>query len=283
MKIVCESFSKEKITFQYKFPFFITSLSGFHEVLGSVVTSKSAYGIGEKYISTGVNKRNLLIECAFKNDDIDKRKKIYRIFALKTKGTLYYYEKEINRKIDYYVENVKVDTVGLHKKAYISLICPSPYYLDIEPSIYKMASWSPLFKFSLIITASGIIFGEKNTTLMSTIENNSNIENGLTINFKANDTVVNPSLFNVDSREELKIDITLSAGDLIIVHTQRQNKNIYYIPAKTGVEENVNNLLVYGSKFLQVHLGSNTFRCDADEGVNNLEVEIEHYTEYEAV
>ena len=56
MKIVCESFSKEKITFQYKFPFFITSLSGFHEVLGSVVTSKSAYGIGEKYISTGVNK-----------------------------------------------------------------------------------------------------------------------------------------------------------------------------------------------------------------------------------
>lgn len=99
MKIVCESFSKEKITFQYKFPFFITSLSGFHEVLGSVVTSKSAYGIGEKYISTGVNKRNLLIECAFKNDDIDKRKKIYRIFALKTKALYIIMKKKLIGKL----------------------------------------------------------------------------------------------------------------------------------------------------------------------------------------
>ena len=53
-----------------------------------------------------------------------------------------------------------------------------------------------------------------------------NIEFGMTITFKANDIVVNPSLFNVDTREEMKIEKTMQVGDKIIVHTYRQNKNI---------------------------------------------------------
>ena len=69
----------------------------------------------------------------------------------------------------------------------------------------------------------------------------------------------------------------------VIITTYRQNKNIVYIPASTGIEENANNLMVYGSKFLQVHIGTNTFRYNADEGVDNLEAVIEYFNEYEAI
>ena len=72
-------------------------------------------------------------------------------------------------------------------------------------------------------------------------------------------------------------------GDKIVITTYRQNKNIVYIPASTGIEENANNLMVYGSKFLQVHIGTNTFRYNADDGVDNLEAVIEYFNEYEAI
>ncbi len=283
-KIVCENYLKEKITFEYKFPFFLKSVDGLHEVLGVVAGMKSAYAIGENYIGTSIEKRNIIIKGAIRDDVISNRQKLYRVFPLKSTGTLYYYEDGLERKIEYKVESIQIDNKGLHKQFQISLICPDPYFTDLEKTQLQMATWSPNFKFILKIPHdTGIKFGVKNTTSMATIQNDTNIEFGMTLTFTANDTVVNPSLFNVDSREEMKIEKTMEAGDKIIVNTYRQNKNIIYIPASTGIEENINNLMVYGSKFLQVHHGSNTYRYNADTGVDNLEAVIEYVNEYEAV
>lgn len=283
-RIVCMSYLGEKITFDYKFPFFLESVDGLHEVLGVVAGMKSAYAIGESYVGTSIEKRNIVIKGAIRNDIIANRQKLYRVFPLKSTGTLYYYEGDLKRKINYKVESIRVNEKGLHRHFQISLICQNPYFTDLEPTIMQMATWSPAFKFALRIPRdSGIVFGRKNTTSMATIQNDTNIEFGMTITFTANDTVENPSLFNVDTREEMKIEKTMSAGDKIIVNTYRQNKNIVYIPISTGIEENINNLMVYGSKFLQVHHGSNTFRYNADTGVDNLEAVIEYSNEYEAV
>ena len=280
-KIVCENYLKEKISFEYKLPFFLESIEGLHEVLGTVAGMKSAYGIGENYIGTTVNKRNIIIKGAFKENVIENRN---RMFPLKSLGTLYYYENNLERKISYTVESIKINEKGIHRHFQISLICSNPYFTDLEKTEKTMATWSPRFKFLLQIPHdTGIKFGTKNVTSMVTIENDSNIELGMTMTFTANDRVVNPSMFNVDSREELKIEKTMEAGDKIIVNTYRQNKNIIYIPISTGQEENINNLLVYGSKFLQIHHGVNTFRYNADEGESNLEAIIEYYNEYEAV
>lgn len=283
-KIICENYLKERIAFEYKFPFFLKSIDGIHEVLGVVAGMKSAYSIGENYIGTSVEKRNILIKGAIRDDVINNRQKLYRAFPLKSTGILYYYEDSLERKIEYKVESVQIDNKGLHKQFQISLICHNPYFTDLDKTILQMATWSPCFKFALKIPQNtGIKFGVKNTTSMATIQNDTNIEFGMTLIFTANDTVVNPSLFNVDTREEMKIEKTMEAGDKIIVNTYRQNKNITYIPSANGIEQNINNLMVYGSKFLQIHHGSNTYRYNADTGVDNLEAVIEYVNEYEAV
>lgn len=283
-KIICESYLGDKITFEYKFPFFLESVEGLHEVLGVVSGMKSAYAIGESYIGTSVEKRNIIIKGAIRDDVINCRQKLYRVFPLKTIGTFYYYEGDLKRKIEYRVESIKIPEKGIYKHFQISLICQNPYFTDIDKKTLQMATWSPAFKFLLKIPQStGIKFGVKNTTSMVVIENNNNLEYGMTIIFTANDIVKNPSLFNVDSREEMKIEKTMQAGDKIIVHTYRENKNIYYVSISTGIEENINNLMVYGSKFLQVHHGQNTFRYNADENVDSLEAVIEYLTEYEAI
>ncbi len=288
-KIICENYLKEKIAFEYKLPFFLESVEGLHEVLGIVAGMKSAYAIGENYIGTTVSKRNIIIKGAIRGtvleDVIANRQKMYQIFPLKTTGTLYYYEGSLKRKINYYVESIEIEEKGLYRHFQISLICPNPYFTDIDKITKQMATWSPKFKFALRIPQdTGIKFGTKNVTSMAVIQNDTNLEFGITITFTANDKVINPSMFNVESREEMKVEKVLNAGDKIIVNTYRQNKNIYYIPVSTGIQENINNLMVYGSKFLQVHHGQNTFRYNADENTaDNLEAVIEYYNEYEAV
>ena len=287
-KIICKSNLGESITFEYSFPFFLISIDGIHEMLGSVSGMKSAFAVGENYIDTSIDKRNITITGAFKctknNDIIESRNKLYRTFPLKVLGTLYYYEDKIERKIDYYVESVRIDEKGLYRKFQISLICPYPYFTDINKTTLSMATWEATFEFPQYSEKGiGYEFGVKNTSTMAKIFNDTNIEFGLTITFTASNTVVNPSLFNVDSREELKIEKTMQAGDKIVITTHRQNKSIIYYSAATGKEENINNLIAYGSKFLQAHVGQNTFRYNADDRVESLQAVIDYYKEYEAV
>lgn len=283
-KIICESYLKERVTFTYEFPFYLKKVDGLHEVLGTVTSVKSAFAIGENYVDTSVNKRNIVINGIIKDNFISNRQKLYRIFPLKTIGTFYYYENDLERKISYRVENIKISENGYPRTFQISLICPMPYFTDINKTSLQMATWTPSFKFSFRIPAdTGMKFGVKNKTSMAVINNTTNIKFGMTITFTANDTVINPSLFNVDTREEIKIEKTMNAGDKIIVNTYRQNKNIIYISSSTHEEENINNLMVYGSKFLQIYSGKNTYRYNADEGVDNLEAVIDYLTEYEAI
>lgn len=63
---------------------------------------------------------------------------------------------------------------------------------------------------------------------MGTTENTTEIDYGMTIKFKANDTVKNPYLFNVTTRDIIQIEKTMSAGDQIIITTHIDNKNVIY-------------------------------------------------------
>ena len=102
-KIICKNSYGYKLEFGYSFPFFLDSYSGIHDYAGNVSTLKSAFGIGVSYIGTSVNQRDINLVIAFKDgaDLINKKQQIYNIFPLKDKGTLYYYEDDIERKINY--------------------------------------------------------------------------------------------------------------------------------------------------------------------------------------
>jgi len=98
------------------------------------------------------------------------------------------------------------------------------------------------------------------------------------IRFKALATVVNPLLFNVNTQEELKINKTMTAGEAIIVTTHFGNKRVE--SWLNGVSTNAFNWLDLSSNFLQLDPGDNLFRYDADEGLDNLEVDIYYIPQY---
>lgn len=273
------------ITFTYKPPFLLSICDGFHETVGTVNSVSSAYGVGTTWNGTSIGQRDLTIKGTITDNIQENRLLLYDMFPLNSEGTLYYYEGDIERKITCLVEKVSIpEKKGFTRDFSISLVCPNPRFSALAATILSMATWAPAFNFPLIIPENeGIQFGIKNTTSMGTTENTTEIDYGMTIKFKANDTVKNPYLFNVTTRDIIQIEKTMSAGDQIIITTHIDNKNVIYKNAVTGEEENINYLIMYGSKYLQVPSGTNTFRSGADSGEDNLETTIEFLPEYEAV
>lgn len=285
-KIICENSYGYKLEFPYSFPYYLDSYSGIHEYSGNVATIKGAFSAGVYYVGTSVNHRQINLVIAFRDDEtyVNKKQQLYNIFPLKDQGTLYYYEADIARKINYYVENVDISTrKGNHVYAVVNLICPSPYFMDSTETIAELHNWDKLFEFPMeIIDGTGIEFGSKNESTAIEISNESHIDYGLTITFTANGNVVNPILNNAHTGETLKVNYSMSTGDVIVITTYNDNKNIIYIDSQ-GNQTNINNALAFGTKFLQASNGYNKFVSDADSGANNLDLKIAYYNYYEAV
>lgn len=282
-KVVCQNSRGNQVTFSYEFPYFLETIEGVTEVDGKVNTITSAYGVGSKYVSSSISERNIVITGSVKRDNItEKRQNLYKIFPKKDKGTLFYYEEDKAYKIEYYVESIEFAKSKVVDKFVISLICPSPYFTDLEESQVQMSNWIPSFEFPLEIPEeTGIEFGYKNVNSLVTIENDTNIEIGMKIVFTASDDVENPKLVNITTQEELEIEKSMTAGDVITVTTYINNKNI--ILTSNGEDININNYLKFGTKFLQIHTGSNTFKATAKTGENALVTEIYYLINYEAV
>lgn len=283
--LIYKNHKGDMITFTYKPPFLLSICDGFHETVGTVNSVSSAYGVGTTWNGTSIGQRDLTIKGTITDNIQENRLLLYDMFPFNSEGTLYYYEGDIERKITCLVEKVSIpEKKGFTRDFSISLVCPNPRFSALAATILSMATWAPAFNFPLIIPENeGIQFGIKNTTSMGTTENTTEIDYGMTIKFKANDTVKNPYLFNVTTRDIIQIEKTMSAGDQIIITTHIDNKNVIYKSAVTGEEENINYLIMYGSKYLQVPSGTNTFRSGADSGEDNLETTIEFLPEYEAV
>ena len=120
--------------------------------------------------------------------------------------------------------------------------------------------------------------GLREPSLLATLNNGGDIDTGLLITFSCTSTVTNPSLLNVDTREFIKINKTVSAGEKIIVSTGSGEKYIKGIVS--GKESNYFKYMDFDSTWLQLHTGKNILKYDADDNVDGLEVLISFLPKY---
>lgn len=170
--------------------------------------------------------------------------------------------------------NDEENITGLYKFV-IDIVCPDPYWKDITKNKSEIALWKGMFHFPLTIPKQeGIIMGLKQPSLIVNIENKGDVETGMVIEFRARGTLTNPSLFNVNTRESIKINKSMVAGEVIRVNTNYGEKRIENI--LNGVTTNILNLIDLGGgdTFLQLDVGDNLLRYDADTNPSNLEINI---------
>lgn len=280
-KLVYKNSFGNKIEISNKFPYFLESYDGIHEKSSELYGVSSAFGIGELYIGRSINKRNILIYGYFKDKFIERRQFLYKIFPDNDEGTLYFYEDEFSAKIKCRVDNLEISETGSIRYFNISLIAFDPFFKDLNETILPLASWEGGIEFPLEIPSDGLEFETKNNNLAVEINNTTQINSGLTIVLTANGTVKRPSIKNIVNQELLTLDYDLIIGDEVIITTGINNKNI--ILRRNGIETNLNNYLLFGTKYLQLKPGQNYFKISADDGIEHLVTEIRYYLSYEAI
>nr|WP_231619662.1 phage tail family protein [Fictibacillus sp. 5RED26] len=160
----------------------------------------------------------------------------------------------------------------------VQLTAGNPFFQSTEVNKVEIAVWNSLFEFPFEIPSEGLEMGQRSPSLIVNVLNNGQVETGMIIKFKAIGSVLNPSLFNVNTREYIKLNRLMSPGETITINTNKSRKRIE--SSLNGVKSNIFNTIEFGSKFMQLATGDNLFRYDADENLENLEVSIYFSTQY---
>ena len=164
---------------------------------------------------------------------------------------------------------------------------PGGYYFNgliVHPKMFNRAL-SPseiktlyMFPEGVELEQIGTIFGWRQPSLIVVIENKGAVDVGMKIVFRANGTLQGPSLFNINTQKYFKVNKTMQAGEEIVVNTIIGEKKIQ--GTFNGVTTNYFKYRDLDSEWLQLKVGDNLFRYDADDNVENLEVYIYFNNKY---
>lgn len=253
--------------------------------LAASVNYSSGVGAGSKYQNTKLENREFDIE--FKmirpknaNETLmdNKRANLYRVF-----------NPELNpMRLDLALSNGKEYYLNAHlqstpamppdhdnnnaawQRALLQFVATDPFIYEKNARQLEIATWVKAFKFPLKIKQGGIKMGTRSNSLFVNAVNAGQNKTGMIVRFKANATVVRPALINVNTYEELRLNITMTQGDVIEVSTYEDDMSITLI--KNNIPTNVFNAIDLYSHFLQLEPGDNLLRYEADTGVDNLEI-----------
>lgn len=160
-------------------------------------------------------------------------------------------------------------------KFMIEAYCPQPCFTNRNKTVANLALWNGNFSFPLKLSASGIAIGTKTVSTIADIENNGDIETGMIVEFTAKSSLKNPSILNVNTREFIKINKTMTANETITINTNYGEKSVI-----SSVSGNILNLLDAESTFLQLSRGINTIKYDAESNLNGLVVTMYYYEKF---
>jgi hypothetical protein len=265
-------------------PYILTKLEGTGAPKTTILTSKSPGQDGKTYHGTLLEERNINIEGSIEgiseNDLFKKRKFLCSIFNPKLSGVLMYINNEYTYKIDCEMLDTPTfkDKFSTLQPFLLQLYCHDPYWLDIYESTEEIAVWLGDIQFPMMISDKGTEMGHRESNLIVNLNNSGDISCGMRIEFTALATVVNPVILNVNTQEYIKIKRTLSAGDILKITTYIGNKKVELI--RNGIISNVFNYIDLESTFLQLEVGDNLLRYDAENGIDNLEVRIYYRQKY---
>ncbi|MDQ7095940.1 phage tail family protein [Desulfosporosinus sp. PR] len=283
-QIVYTNSSGESVTLMPSRPLILQSIEGTGSVKNNIHTSKSPDQDGNTVIGKDLDSRELVINGSIgANTDTDimnYRRQLVKAFNPKEKGVLTYSydggEKAINCEVEDAPVFPKRD--GFYQTFSITLLCPNPFWQDLELLKAEIAAWIGDFSFPLEITEIGIEMGHREPSLIVNTLNSGDVECGMRVEFKALATLTNPSILNVNTQEFIKINKTMVAGEVLTITTHFGAKRVESV--LNGVTTNAFNYIDLDSTFLQLDVGDNLFRYDADINLDNLEVSIYYTPQY---
>ena len=287
-KIIYENERGISIELNREGPLFLSSVNGFDGLESEIISSQSAYQDGISISKTILKDRLLTLNCYINIDNEQQRyilkRKLYNAFNPKIKGSMKIYTDAGQLRG---ANNLRVIQAPLFEDDYeglnelvsfqIQLIMPLPYFEDMNKNRVDFGNDIGNFFFDLEIEKEGKELSIKNNSIVTNIYNAGDAETPIKVIFKSKSNVKNPSIYNVYTKEFIKINKTMEAGEEITVTTDIGNKRVEsYL---NGVTTNIFNNLDIQSSFMWLDIGDNIIRYDAEENIQQLEIYI-YYANY---
>lgn len=276
--------------------FAITSIEGLGPVKATINTTKISTRDGSLYNSARADIRNIVIKVRYlwKDTIEDARQLSYKYFPLKQKVNLQIESDNRILETDGYVESNEPNIFSEASDASISIICPFPFFYSAEGDQATMFSGvEAAFEFPFSnesLTENKLEIGVIQNLSENSVLYNGDVETGATIYIHVIGDVGSISIYNLRTRETMRIDATkieayvgegIIAKDDIIICTEQGNKSASLV--REGKTYNILNCIDRDVDWFQLSKGDNLFTYSADYGATNLQFRIENKVLYEGV
>lgn len=284
LKVIIENEKGEQLLLTNEIKFSIESITGLNPPAATLSTTENV-GDGSQFQHQRTPYRNVVINMSINGDVESNRQELYNYVQTGKHIKIYIETFQKNVWITGYVETCEADNFQMSTPCQISVMCVDPWWKDLVESIETINTVKGMFYFPYYtITPKPISIYEKLQIL--NLLNKGNVESGMTIELTARGTVVNPIVYNRETREFIGVGtsekpFTMIYGDKVIITTYPNNKKIKLV--REAIETNIFNYLKPNSKFLQVGVGDNVFTYSVDEGSEYFDIAFKYYSQYKGI
>ena len=243
---------------------YLPILTGTGPPPATVNRSKSSTTDGAQFNSATVDERPLLLTVHLIKDVARARLNLYKYIATKQYIKVYYQNDGLSVYVEGYIETVEVDPWAENQAVQVSIICPMPFWRDVQETITDASNVRPLFEMPFFTDDQGVELSAKETNASTILENRGTVEAGATFVLTATRRSLQPRLYNLTTGEYMGFYVDLFPGEQLEVCTVTGSKRVTHIA--DGVRSNYINTLMEGSAWLQMPIGENEFIYTVDEG-----------------
>jgi hypothetical protein len=229
----------------------------------AVSTSVGGLADGSFHILSRVQQRNIVITVVLNGDIEANRQRLYKIFSLKRPCKIYFQNTNRNVQITGYVEVLEGDLFTQREQMQISIICPRPFFEDLNALYAELSGIMKNFEFPFSISTP-IPFSEIVDLPLVTITNVGQVETGCIMSISFTDTVTGLRIVNSTTQEYFGINYTFQANDILTINTVSGQLGVSVV--RNGVTTDLLNMVTDGSTWFKLPVGDNNFTFTLTSG-----------------
>ena len=248
----------------------VFKIEGLNPPQATISSSANSTMDGSTINSVRVENRNIVIYLNIEGDIEINRINLYKYFPPKKTVTLFFKNGTRDVYIEGTVELIECDLFTNKQQAQISIICPKPYFKNIDHLVSTFGDISSLFEFPFSISEIGIELSALSANQRKSIINTGDVETGIVIELFAIAAVENPVIYNVMTGKRMAFNFSMKTSDSIIINTNQGEKSITLL--REGKKYNAIGYMTPDSEWFVLENGDNVFTYEAASGTSNLQI-----------
>ena len=237
----------------------------------AVNTSTGGLIDGAFYNSSRVDMRNIVITLVLNGDIEQNRQQLYKIFNIKKPCKIYFQNERRNVQITGYVETVDGDLFVMREQIQISIICPRPYFEDLNILYTELSEIARMFEFPFSIEDNDPVpFSEILSYPLCTINNGGDVECGCIIDITFTGAVTDLTIYNTTQQTFIGFSYSFLAGDEITINTNSGQMGA--VLTRNGQTVNLLNYIIENSTRFRLDIGDNEFTYSTTSGADYVQI-----------